>query len=187
VPLAAAFVHQFMHHKGAIPLSEIDKHLIAHGHMPATASQLERPVFRNRYLRSLRQASTSRHMRNEDIEPFQVHCSHRSWRMVSLAQHIQQRKEARKVRTQAKTSRLKLRHLMEAVDPMQDQKAYLLVTMTGKVLDIHENVLHTLDEQLAKGLADMALIFDRTEAMLRQAQEGLPPESAGGADAGPGA
>jgi hypothetical protein len=168
LPLAAAFRKAFAERREPIPLDDIDAFLIKQRAMAADSSRAERGVARHKYLDRLRAASTSQHMRDIGLEPFQVDATSRleHWEVISLGEHIRRRKEARKLRSQGRTSSLKLRQMLQALEHSPDQKGFLYCTMSVKVLDITNTVLHTLDEQLAKGLTDMAVIFDRTEGLL---------------------
>jgi hypothetical protein len=166
--MAQTWLVRFPPEDRKIPNAEIDAHLIEHGHMPTTATSRERGSYRHEFLDKLRSASTSLQLRDLGMEPFEVICGHGYWMTVSLGQYVRRRKESRKLRTQAHTSLLKLRRIQQALDPTLDQRAYLYATMSGKVLDIGVQVMNTLDEQLSKGLQDMGLIFDRTEALLPQ-------------------
>lgn len=162
---ARLFVAHFGFPEKAIKRKDIDAYLIAQGHMPTEATDLERYSHRTRFLTHLRTASVSPRMRELGLEPFNVHCDSSGWIIEPLKVNAARATPARKLFIQAKRSARQQRHIMQTLDPVLDQKAYLQGVITIEVTGVHEQLAQGMETFLQESHDRVKGVFDYLEQL----------------------
>jgi hypothetical protein len=144
---------------------DIDTYLIDNGHMPVDATHRERYTYRRKFLQQLRSASISPHMRNVGLEPFDVDFQRKGWRIEPLREAARRSKPAKKLFSQARTSSRQQRHIMQSLDPVHDQKAYLVATVGYEVTNMHEELAKALRPIMDQAQERIGAVIDYTEQL----------------------
>jgi len=136
--------------------------------MAPNATTLERIKARSSFLVHLRSASSSPLLRERGIVGFEVHCNvpAKTWRTVSLREHIKCRKEAGKMRSQGRRSQRKASHILQGIDPIQEPRALAQADVSKRVIDIGNKMMDTLHDQLDMHLRDMDQLWMKLDGFL---------------------
>jgi hypothetical protein len=147
---------------------KVNDFLIEHGQMEPETSMLERCKARGRFLDHLRSASSSPLLRARGITGFEVHCNvpAKTWRTVSLRDHIKFRKEASKMRSQGRRSQRKAHHILQGIDRIQEPRAFAQADVSKRVIDIGNKMMDTLHDQLDMHLKDMDQLWSKLDGFL---------------------
>ena len=168
LPLAEHWLLRFPIGCEDIKQGQVDAFLVEEGQMEPEATKLERIKMRSKFLVHLRAASSSPLLRARGIAGFEVHCNvpAKTWRTVSLRDHIKARKEAGKMRSQGKRSQQKARHILQGIDPITEPRAYHQADVSKRVIDIGNKVMDTLHDQLDMHLNDMDQLWSKLDGFL---------------------
>jgi len=153
---------QYFGYNNLIPRATIDVYLTRVGAMPPDASPRERHHYRHGFAQKVATASTSTHMRDIGLVPFEIICETHGWRLEDVQNTIERNRPIKKMLTQAQRSAKRQKYLVESIDPTCNESVHLQATMQMKLTSVLEDVARVAMNGVEKLGDEVKTLLERT-------------------------